>query len=797
MRCLVGLLFRTCGLGRRLGWGSNSLVILLAGFFLVTVVYREGKTQEAEAGIDRVSNAPLPELLASSGLVPATQEAREASSIPFYRRPLAPAIYTGRPLPLPAEASPQFQGLVLDTDGNPVEGAQIHAVALSVLGHPIGPNGVTSTTFRIPRPLKRPRLSVGPVRATTDDQGNFAFDAPDLMVVAADGQPAFPRIILFANADGLGPDTHFVSVGTSLRTPFRTFRLDRDDVPVRGRLLNSEGGPLVDAEVELDSIGIPRDFAEHLDRLRTAMPTDSGPSARATVQGSWDLPGLTRTTRTDSDGWFELRGYGRDRFISLLVSGEGLQQTRISHVTRPREDWPELAPRYQEKLERGRAMREQFGYDPRPLAMMSSEPNVWRIESSPVVSGRIVDRESGKGVSGMLIAATASRGPDAKNAHVRESVGTIHATSDSDGRFRFTMPYGIYEGATHIALATRAPSGGTHFGNATYLPIPDEDRLADHLGLQIDVDRGFEYRISVSDDDGQPVSDAEIFASSLPLEGNTQEQQTRILKRSMLPALEIEPGVYQGLMTSRESLVFVNAPDSENYRSAYIDEKRPDGDGVRVRTASSRYPQRSYEAIVSTVDSGKVSTTGEILMSVKLQRQDPLVLRLVRGDGTIVHFATTRGFDISSAPSNPVVRDGTIAVHALHPKRKHTFRFVNREENLVGQITVDGSMEGTVDVLMQVPGSVEGRLVDSEGSVETRSRKISFTTVEAEDSDSSYTLGAYREVKGGEFRMDNLVPGKRYRMLGIKGMLGAGRREFVVESGQTLQLGDIVWLPAN
>lgn len=776
-----------------------SMAILVGSFRLTSAKAQAADESIAATTVSLESLEPLD----VESLVPATKQAREASAIPFYRRSLSPAIYTGQRLAVPAAATPQFTGNVIDSKGDPIANVKIYAVSLSLLNQPLGPNGVTSTRFRYPKPLVPDQVSIGPVRAETKADGSFAFDAGDLMVIAGDGQPAFPPLRLFATAEHYGPDSVRLRGGNSVKATPVTLQLQRDDVPIQGQLLDSNGSPLRGAEVQLERIEIPREFSEHLDRLRTAMPSDSGPSPRSIVSLNWDVPGLTKRTLTDRNGRFTFTGVGRDRFVSLYASGEGFARTRLARISRKREDWPMISEKYQARLRQYQKVQEQsdtaWPFAPR-AQNLSADYGQWKMKASPIVSGQVVDRETGRGVSGMLLAAQASRGPDEKHASLRSRVGVIHARSGEHGRFRFTVPHGLYTEATDLSISTQPDRGGTHFGSTLYLPIPDSqqpDQIPGISDIKLKADRGISYTVHVKNDAGQPITDVEIFASSLPASRSDDEARRTKLTKQTLLASEIEPGVYRGLMFSRRSLIFVNAPDLENYRSAYLDPSLPYVDGDRVKTATSSRPFRNYDAIVPAFNEHSDETTksNEFELSVKLQRQSPLMLRLVNRDGKLVRNVTTRGFDLSSARSDPIVRDGTITVHALHPKRKHTFRFRNEELDLIGQVTVDGSMEGRIDVLMQSPVRVEGRLVNEDQSIHTGSAKISLRTVAAEETDSAWTLDAYTKVTGGKFTFEGLVPGHRYRVLGVKGELFDFDDEFIIEPGQTKMLGDITWKP--
>ena len=76
-----------------------------------------------------------------------------------------------------------FTGRVLGPDAKPVAGAKI---------------------FIVPDEAKL--KAIGPVRALTDADGRFSFDAPDMTFRSLDGLPARWQGLLFATHEGYAPD---------------------------------------------------------------------------------------------------------------------------------------------------------------------------------------------------------------------------------------------------------------------------------------------------------------------------------------------------------------------------------------------------------------------------------------------------------------------------------------------------------------------------------------------------------------------------------------------------------------
>jgi hypothetical protein len=113
-------------------------------------------------------------------------------------------------------------------------------------------------------------------------------------------------------------------------------RLVRDDVPVRGRVLDSQGRPVVGVAVRIRAIWEVQDGVD-LDAMLASGAVDENMSPMARRYGdalgpavsTWQLdlaplwPGGRNTWTTDADGRFEVRGVGRDRVARLVHQGAG------------------------------------------------------------------------------------------------------------------------------------------------------------------------------------------------------------------------------------------------------------------------------------------------------------------------------------------------------------------------------------------------------------------------------------------------------------------------------------------
>lgn len=212
----------------------------------------------------------------------------------------------------------RFHGTVLDTDGKPIAHAQIYVA-----------------------PYIPTLKSIGRVRTETDADGHFAFDAPDMTYIAADGLPARREGLLVATAKGFAPDwmqtwgqnSESGSHSDPVEGEIIRLYLPKDDVPIHGRFLEPEGKPLANARVRIEYFMIPwkRDLDQAIQNLQTPFVV---PEYERPIRCSHLLPGLTNEFRTNAEGRFTLSGIGRERLVQLQVSAPSIVDTRVMVMTR-------------------------------------------------------------------------------------------------------------------------------------------------------------------------------------------------------------------------------------------------------------------------------------------------------------------------------------------------------------------------------------------------------------------------------------------------------------------------------
>jgi RNA polymerase sigma factor (sigma-70 family) len=326
--------------------------------------------------------------------------------------------------PRPAPPGPQagasrpgdqilLSGRVLDPDGKPLAGA---AVAFLRPGpfvwvpHSRPPHGPESSTTS--GPDGRFQFLVDRARWEDTQQKSRSFPFP--------GHPARPTIpLVAAKAAGYGP------CWSPLITPEAgadvTLRLVKDDVPIEGRVLDLDGRPVPGATITTDEI-----LATPGEDL-TPVVASGGRGDVPEKYLAASVAGLPRTLTTDHDGRFRLAGVGRERAVSLKVSGPTIQTSEIHVMTR---------------LDKAFAVRYE-----RPKLPIADSPSMGTgltvygarfehaVGPTKPIDGVVRDRATGRLLPGAVIAAVFLYERDGKLEGLGTAPGFPYTRADDRGRF--------------------------------------------------------------------------------------------------------------------------------------------------------------------------------------------------------------------------------------------------------------------------------------------------------------------------------------------------------------------------
>ena len=209
--------------------------------------------------------------------------------------------------------------------------------------------------------------------------GRFRFD---LDKASSDwpgsGDPAWHHAQIAAVAPGLAPA--WVEAGSLLKGDEATLRPVRDDVPIRGRVVDPQGRPIAGATVKLRRIGTFK-AGVNLDAMLASGELDDDPITAWFGENDAIWPGGTNTWTTDADGRFEVKGVGRDRVGFLGIGGPKLATSTFYAMARPTRSRPKPRP-HPTGRSREQMFNASFGPPPkrrcssaRPSSMSPARPS--------------------------------------------------------------------------------------------------------------------------------------------------------------------------------------------------------------------------------------------------------------------------------------------------------------------------------------------------------------------------------------------------------------------------------------
>jgi hypothetical protein len=690
---------------------------------------------------------------------------------------------TGAAQPAPAARTPpapdpddsksvgRFSGRVRDPDGAPLSGAKVF-----VIRYHDGPG------------------TLGPVRATTDANGRFEFDAPDLTFTSrADGLPVRREGLLVVTKDGYGPDW-FHTWGhdhQGLRShwdPVKgcevNLRLAKDDVPVRGRLLDPTGRPLAGARIRLSRLVIPRgrDLDAHLDSMTGDGAIFLSHDTERELHRPHLVPGLTAETQTDADGRFTMSGLGRDRLAVLDISAPAVVDTTIDVMTR---DAPDVGT---------------LPVNGKPTHVIHGAGFTLRLKPGLTIKGRVIDRDSRAPVPGMWV------GP-LQNALNTLTPALYPWVTDEAGRFTITGldPEILRRTPTSRTIVAVAAPGLPY--QAAWVEVKGTDDLV------IESRRGIPFRLTVVDEQGRPVDAAVTYTDVQASANAVRDEVTWPISH----AARRPDGTYEGYVLPGPGAVLVETPRYAGYRPACVDpvaffaagradrpsEGRAPAYGTRdtLTISQGRYigttyrggqiDQRDYAAIVLV---NPPEGSAPLQLAATVVRDRPQRVSLVDPDGAPVVGARRMYSEYPGVP----LRAASFPLGGIHPDRPQHIVFRKDDSRLIGTFRARGADDTPVTVRMQPWGTVTGRLLD-EASQPLDKVAIILT---ADGTDPPVQVSTSTDEQG-RFRVERVIPGLDYGAA-----IGQARRQwvpaagspagkFALRPGEVRDLGDIRTRPTT
>ncbi len=367
-----------------------------------------------------------------------------------------------------------LSGRVLDPDGKPLAGAAVYFIRPAPF-----------VWVPHPRPPHRPESS-----ATSGPDGRFQIivdrtqweDVGEQPRPFGRRDPGYPFVA--AVAPRYGPD--WVSLARPEARADVTLRLVRDDVPIQGRILDLEGRAVPGATVTAYEI---------LATLGGDLTPVINSGMRGDVPGKYvatSIAGLPQTLTTDRDGRFRLAGVGRERLVSLRISGPTIQSSDIYVMTRL--DFKGSQVRH-ERSKLPIADSPSIGGGP----MVYGARFEHAAGPTKPIDGIVRDRATGRPLPGAVIRAVFVYERDGKMEGYGNSPGSAFTRADDSGRF-------------HLIGAPKSRDLGVHVSPPELQPyLETMERVGDTPGLapivhHVSLTRGIPVRGRLIDQvSGRPV----------------------------------------------------------------------------------------------------------------------------------------------------------------------------------------------------------------------------------------------------------------------------------------------------
>ena len=636
----------------------------------------------------------------------------------------------------------EIKGRVLDPDGQPLSGAKVY---LSTY------NGKDKSDPKI--------------RAVSDPDGRFVFPAGRAEVDRGE--------MVVAEADRYGPD--WISLKEVGNKNELTLRLVKDDVPIKGRVLDLEGRPIAGATVRLGRVQKTpgEDLTAYLKELQ-ANPGNRIAVIDAEFRFSRNttsvigLLGSLKPVNIGADGRFEMRGFGRERVVQLSIEGPGIESRYVAVMTRS-------------GVGKGLPM-DRHG----PVFDHLAAP-------SKPIRGTVREKGTGKPLAGISV-------------HVRFPFNILpvvlqdhNAATDEQGRYQID---GIGKHTEYTVSA-----GGRPYFNAIKDTIADTPGL-EPLVVDLELERGIEITGHVRNKaTGEPLRNAVVNYHVLADNPNFNKLSGLALGNPIRRSTQdftLPDGSFAVVGLPGPGYLVVLATE-DDYRKA--------APPVDLKTVAPpvRYRPPLVHAWVRIDPSEKdpKSTQFEIALepvkSITVQALDP------QGKPLSGYFvAGLSGISISLPKELNLHETPSFRIRGVDPDRPRTLAIIHPEKRLGKVLTVRDNQQGPLQVQLEPLGAVTGRVVDGEGRPQSGLQLRATASFDVKDENllpmySKLPLGLRqhrmdlptRTDNAGKFHLDGWLPGIKYFLLVSESDTKAKRRvvlrltDLTVESGKTKDLGDL------
>ncbi len=630
--------------------------------------------------------------------------------------------------------------------------------------------------------------------AVTDADGRFSFEFEKR---ASDGsyyssQTGWHNAQIAVAAPGFAPA--WVEAGDMVKRGEMPLRLVRDDVPVWGRVLDSQGRPVAgvtvriraiwevkdgfDLDAMLDSGAVPENMWQ-IARVYGKVLGEAAPAWQEDPAPLW--PGGKNVWTSGADGRFEVQGIGRDRIARLEFHGGGVADGTLDVMARPGKGPPKARPLPNKRREMGIKDREAafLGMYPQGTQLVGATFDFIAGPTKPI-AGVIRLKGSGKPVEDAIVSGA--------------DVGThtaVTARTDASGRFRLDgVPKGEY-----YQIQVNPRQGIDPF--LRRWDIIDDTEGLKPIETAIEVPPGVIVTGRLIDKvTGRVVPPADVEYTKAPDNLATGDALAFSRLADGAFGLTVPPG--RGMIAGAAAVEGKDDP----YVAAHLKAADRSQKGIEARL----YPHKlvghhTYRFI------DVPARLGPLAVDLELTRGASRAVRLTGPDGLPVVGALAYGAsarDWSGTERSRALDTDTFEVGGLEPGHPRLLVFTHKARKLVGAAVLkDEDLKSTepLEIKLFPAGAITGRLLDQDGLPWAGATLHVWMT----DPDRPPSLGfgcAFGEAvtadAQGRFRLEAFVPGVETEIIisvpnriGVQLDGGNALRKPALKPGELRDLGDV------
>ncbi len=569
-------------------------------------------------------------------------------------------------------------GKVVDADGKPIVGAKLYSGSVTEV-----------------RSIARNDYELAAL-GISDKEGRFQFDVP---------APKAKTIgYLIAQAPNFGVDwVLYGEADPTLDTGDITLRLAKD-VPITGRVLNTEGKPIPGVSLSASEIYVPTGgkldlyMAELLDKKRKR--DEMTPPQKGLVV---PLDKITGTVTTDKEGRFAIHGAGAERLVRVVIKDANIARAAIHVLTRPG-----LDPKPYNDVLLNKEYNSIVGLN-RYLGMFAPE-FTFIAEPGKEIAGTVTDGVTGKPVPGCRVFTVTGYGD------------VVATKTDASGKY---LVQGIHKNPAGYALFVEGPEGS---GYVQLRPQADDNEGYSPLRLNVKMFRGSMVSGQIVDKQTgkgvragvrfAPLPDNKYFGTKPEYSSYARDRTTQMTDmqgRFQLPTI---PG---------RSAILVQVISNEK------------SDGALVNPYRRAVPDPKHKELFQYVKSDdtwlfSAAGGGSEILSIA---NSVAILDLKEGEEAQVELSVDRGLvgklEIQDEDGKPLtgawvsgitdswpiaykLKTASSPIFGINPELPRTLVVYHPEKKLGGLVTIRGDEKAPVVAKLGAMSKVTGRLVDSGGT---------------------------------------------------------------------------------